>query len=278
MNTDKLPLYLNPVPMDLAWNDPEENLLRMETAIEARLSKCAEGAPEEQLFVFPEVTLTAFVTENPQAFAIEPPHEFVRRLCELARRRRTGLVAGFPELNPADAKKPYNAAVLIGADGRIAARYRKLHLFTFGKTPESERYSAGDTGTVCLYRGWNIGLSICFDIRFSRLYYEYAKAGVDLITASSCWVGGEHKTYQYKTINSAHAVLTQAYVIAVNRAGRDPNFEYDGSAYVFSPYGENLFNDEPVALDEKMLAECRKLVVRPSDRDAYPIDFNTGEG
>ncbi len=274
----RLPLYVDPVPLDLAWNDPDENLSRMDDAIKARLSSAPDIAPEARLFVFPEVTLTAFVTESPKSFSIDPPDEYVKRLCALASEHGTGIAAGFPEKNPDDEARPFNVLVLIAPDGRIVARYRKMHLFTFGETPETDRYAAGGAGTICLYRGWNIALSICFDVRFTRLYHEYAKMGVDLVLVSSCWVGGPHKTYQYKTINSAHAVLTQAYVAAVNRAGKDPNFEFDGSAYVFSPFGENIYEEGPVELNAKTLEECRSLVVRPSDRASYPVNFNSSEG
>ncbi len=269
-------LYLDPVPLDLAWNDPDENLKRIDAAIAERLKASPDIPSEARLFVFPEVTLTAFVTEDPKSFTIDPPDEYIKRLTALAAKHHTGIVAGFPETGK-DAK-PLNALLLIGPEGKVEGCYRKMHLFTVGETPESEKYSAGGAGAVVLYRGWNIGLSICFDARFPRLYHAYAQAGVDLVVVSSCWVGGPHKTYQYRTINSAHAILTQAYVVAVNRAGADPNFEFDGAAYVFSPFGENLFDGTPVSMEEKTLADCRKLVVRPSDRDSYPVNFDSAKG
>ena len=265
-------LSVLPVALDLAWNDPEENLNRIDAAIQKGVSGVRE--PASLLFLFPEVTLTAFVTESPKSFSVDEKDGPVARLRDIAAKYGVGLVAGFPETHSGGAK-PFNASLLIGPDGHIHAHYRKMHLFTFGKNPESERYSKGNAGAVALYRGWNIGLSVCFDARFTRLYHAYAQAGVDLILVSSCWVGGEHKSYQYKTLTSAHAIATQAYVAAVNRSGRDPNFDYDGSAYVFSPYGENMFESAPVELSDETLAECRGLVVRPSDCGDYPINFNT---
>lgn len=271
------PLRVLPLPLDLAYNDPEENLKRVDSAVAAALRANAGIEPESVLFVFPEATLTGFVTESPRCYRVSPPDEAVSRLREIARSRRTGLVAGFPEKDPAGGK-PFNASLLIGPDGEAAAHYRKLHLFTFGAKPESGKYQTGRAGTLCLYRGWRVALSICFDARFARLYHAYARAGAELIVVSSCWVGGPHKTYQYRTLGSAHAVLAQAYVCAVNRAGRDPDFEYDGSAYVFSPFGEDVFSGGPVELDAGELASCRALVVRPSDRDDYPLDFDPAAG
>jgi predicted amidohydrolase len=253
------PLHLWPTALDLAWADPKENLRRIGSAIKARLRHCAVP-PEQTLFVLPELTLTGFVTKDPKPASPEP-------VCELARRLKTGIAVGYPETNPADPKKPFNTFSLVGTDGRIAASYRKMHLFTAGKNSEASSYSAGESGVLCDYRGWKTGFAVCFDIRFPALFRAYAKAGADLILVSACWIGGPHKSYQYKTVNSGHAILAQAYVAAVNRSGRDPFYEYDGAEYVFSPYGENVHVKGPVTLDPAELDAYRKLIVRPWDGD-----------
>ena len=254
------PLHVHPVALDLAFNDVERNLEAVDATLGKRLAEVER--PEEHLFLFPELTLTGFVTKEPPSFGLgEGP---VARLASLAAKHRTAIAAGFPEKA---AGKPLNALVLFGPDGKLVARYHKLHLFTWGKNPEAATYQAGTTGVVASYRGWKLGFAICFDVRFPPLFHEYAKAGVDLLLISSCWIGGPHKTYQYKTIASGHAILAQAYVAAVNRAGKDPFFEYDGAEYVFSPFGEPAGAE----LDPAELENARKLVVRPSDRPNYSI-------
>ena len=265
----RLPLSVEPIPLDLAYNDPEANLKALEEAVAARLSAHPEIAPEERLFLFPELTLTAFVTKAPLAFSLSPADATVGAVAALAKKFHTGLAVGFPE-KPAGGGKPLNALAVF-APGGLAGVYRKNHLFTLGASPESAAYSAGDGGVLLDYRGWRVGLAVCFDVRFSALFHAYAKAGADLILVSSCWVGGPHKTEQYRTLTSTHAILTQSYVAAVNRSGRDPVWEYDGSAYVFSPFGENLHKGGPVRLDPAELDACRKLAVRVADRPSYPI-------
>jgi predicted amidohydrolase len=268
----KEPLYVCPVPMDLAWKDPAENLRRAEESV-SRLLRAAKVPAEQALFVLPELTLTGFVTKDPEAYPAEPAHPHVAAARELARRLGTGLVLGFPELNPADPARPFNTLALIGPDGRVACRYRKMHLFTAGKNSEAATYTAGDRGLTCVYRGWKLGFSVCFDVRFPPLYMRYAQAGADLILLSACWIGGPHKTYQFKTMSSAYAVLTQAYVCAVNRSGKDPFYEYDGSGYVFSPWGEDVFEGKPVALDASEIEKYRSLIqARLSDREDVRVD------
>lgn len=267
----RLPFFVEPVPLDLAWKDPEANLAAIEREVRSRLACAPEAPSEARLFLFPELTLTGFVTQAPPAYRCDPPDPPLARLKALARELRTGLAVGFPEVNPLDSRRPFNTLAVISPDGAEAARYRKTHLFTFGEMPESTVYAAGEGGTIFEYRGWKIGLAICFDMRFSGLFHAYAKAGADLVLAAACWVDGPHKTYQYKTLGSAHAILAQAYVAAVNRSGRDPSYGYDGSAYVFSPFGEDLYKGSAMRLDPEELEACRRLVVRPADRPSYPL-------
>jgi len=274
---DKQELFVEPVSLDLAFSEPAENLRRIEAAVSERLARAPAAAPGSRLFLFPELALTGFVTKQPRAFDLEGSDPVIEGLRRLAVSSRAVLAVGLPELNRSDPGRPFNSLALIGSEGELLASYRKLHLFTLGTSPESACYSSGEAGTLLSYRGWRIGLSICFDLRFPGLYHEYARSAADLILAPACWVGGAHKSYQFKTLGSAHAILSQAYLASVNRSGRDPAFEYDGSAYVFSPFGENLFEGAACRLDPSELESCRRLSVRPADRPAYPVQAHSGE-
>lgn len=189
----------------------------------------------------------------------------------LARKHRTAIAAGFPEKNPKNSKRPRNAVALVAPDGRLVAKYHKLHLFTVGKNPESAAYSTGEAGVSCVYRGWKIGFAICFDLRFPALFHEYAKAQIDIMLVPSCWIGGPHKSEQYRTLAAAYANLTQAYLAAVNRSGKDPFFDYDGSGYVCSPFGDDVYRGEPCGLDPDRIETCRRMSVRSADRPRYLI-------
>lgn len=267
----RLPLFVEPVPLDLAWKDPGANMAAIEREVRRRLKSEPDVDPEARLFLFPELALTGFVTKDPPSFKVEPPDWPLGLLQALAFELRTAIAVGFPEHNPADPGKPLNSLAVLGPDGEVDGLYRKNHLFTLGETPESAAYTVGDRGTLFEYRGWRIALAICFDIRFSALFLKYAKEQADLILVAACWVGGQHKSYQYRTLCSAHAILAQAYVAAVNRAGKDPSYEYDGSAYVFSPYGEDLYKGRACALEPSLLEACRRLAVRVADRKRYSL-------
>lgn len=265
------PLHLLPSAITLAYNDPAENLRRIEAAVEEGL-KASPGVPSESiLFVFPELTLTGFVTRKPVLGSLHPPDALVSSLLEIAKRRRVGLVAGFPEASRKAGGSPRNCLVLAGPDGRVRAAYRKMHLFTVGDNPESAFYEPGETGTTCVYRGWRIGFAICFDLRFSALFFRYAKASADLVVVPACWIGGPHKSEQFRTLASAQAILMQSYLCAVNMSGKDPFHEYDGARYLFSPFGDDVFTGAPCALDYARLEACRKMKVRAADRAEYRV-------
>jgi len=263
------PLRVVPCALELAFNDPRKNISRIDKAIRERTR--GDRDPQSLLFVFPELTLTGFVTKNPKTFALTDARGPLNALREIARRRRVGIVAGFPERGLNASCGPRNALVLIDPAGQIRSAYRKLHLFTAGANSESSRYAAGDAAVVCEYRGWRIAFAVCFDLRFSPLFHRYAQARADLIAVSSCWIGGPHKSEQYRTLNAAHAIAAQAYVVAVNQAGRDPFYEYDGAQLVFSPFGKSLYRGEPCRLDASQIEACRKMSVRAADRADYPL-------
>lgn len=267
----KEPLFVQPVALDLAWNDPQENLRRIELAVKAGLSKSRGIPAESRIFLFPELTLTGFVTQKPSGWSIRPPDPAVKALQRIASKYNTALAVGFPELNPENIKRPFNVLSLIGPDGSVIAGYRKTHLFTAGKHPESAVYTGGKGGIICEYRGWRIGFAVCFDLRFPTLFHEYAKAGLDLLLVGSCWIGGPHKSEQYRTLNSAYAVLTQAYVASVNRSGKDPFYKYDGATYLFSPFGDDVYRREAYRLDPDVLDQCRKMIVRSADHASYTV-------
>lgn len=263
-------LWLEPVSLDLAWKEPAENLRRMRAEIQGRLKSRPEIPAGERLFVFPELTLTGFVTDEPRSAALSRESAPVRAVSDLAREFGTGILAGFPEPGSKDGSVK-NTLLGFGPDGSIFADYQKLHLFTAGKPAESETYESGERGAVANYRGWRIGLGICFDLRFPELFQAYAAEGADVMVLPACWVGGPTKSQQFKSLAQAHAILTQSFFLAVNRSGSDPNFQYEGEAFFFGPRGEGFEGAGPFHLDPVLLEKARGLPVRASRRSRYEV-------
>ncbi len=260
------PLEVVAIPMDLAWQDPAENVARMRAALAALPSSSMP-----RLCVFPELTLTGFTTVNPAAFALKESEPVLQTVRDLAREFNTSLVFGYPELLPTGQVK--NALSYVGRDGAEWARYHKMHLFTQGASPETATYTAGDHPVIVEDEGWKIGLSICFDLRFPELFRKYAQEGCHLILLSACWVGGPTKSTQFRALSAGQAVISQSFVVALNRTGKDPFCQFEGEALIHGPRGEALeskVGERAIAtLDPALLKGARNLDVLSSLRDRY---------
>ena len=122
-----------------------------------------------------------------------------------------------------DGGKLFNTSVVILADGTIQSSYRKIHLFDVdveGHKPvrESDVFAGGSQPEILTIKGWRIGSSICYDMRFSELYSKYAAAGVDVILIPSAFLvptGVAH----WEILVRARAIESQAYVLASAQGG-----------------------------------------------------------
>jgi predicted amidohydrolase len=150
---------------------------------------------------------------------------------------------GTPERIPADPARTYNTAVVISPSGALAARYRKIHLFDVdipgGATlRESDATAAGDELVVVPIEGANVGLSICYDVRFPELYRCLVKdhgAEVLLVPAAfTAHTGAAH----WHLLLRARAVEDQAWVVAAAQWGKhNEKRESYGHSLVSDPWG-----------------------------------------
>lgn len=142
-----------------------------------------------------------------------------------------------------------NRSFLIGPDGAIVARYDKMHMFDV-QVSETETYreSAGyRPGTRAVHARTDfaeIGLTICYDIRFPGLYRALAQAGAQVLTVPSAFspvTGAAH----WEALLRARAIECGAYVLAPAQTGQ--HAATDGKArrtyghgLAVSPWGEVL--------------------------------------
>jgi predicted amidohydrolase len=134
-----------------------------------------------------------------------------------------------------DAALPYNSFVLAGPDG-TTHRYRKLHPFTHAG--EHERFRAGEKPTTVEIGGLRITPFICYDLRFANVFWDAAPA-TDVYLVPANWPSP--RRHHWQTLLQARAIENQAYVVGVNRVGRDGNgVEHAGDSRIVSPMGELL--------------------------------------
>lgn len=138
-----------------------------------------------------------------------------------------------------------NRSYLIAPDGRIAARYDKIHMFDvdLGNGDvyrESESYAAGSKAVLAELPWGLLGLTICYDLRFPALHRALAKGGAKFLAAPAAFtrVTGEA---HWHTLLRARAVEAQSFVFAAAQGGRHENGrETFGHSLIISPWGQVL--------------------------------------
>ena len=144
-----------------------------------------------------------------------------------------------------------NRSFLIGPDGRIVARYDKMHMFdvTVSQTEsyhESKGYRPGERAVVADIDRARLGLSICYDIRFPYLYRALAQAGATILTAPSAFSTGTGPSH-WEPLLKARAIETGSFVLAPAQTGTHaaqngkPRKTY-GHSMAISPWGEILYD------------------------------------
>ena len=152
------------------------------------------------------------------------------------------LIGSLHERIDGDDAHVYNTSVLLGADGALLAAYRKRKLFDLDlpdlRIRESDTIRAGgDPPPVVETPIGRIGLTICFDLRFSELYADLADRGAELIFVPSNFTvptGAAH----WEVLLRARAIETQCYVAAPAQWGRhNPRYASYGHSLMADPWG-----------------------------------------
>ncbi|KAG0462323.1 hypothetical protein HPP92_020799 [Vanilla planifolia] len=167
----------------------------------------------------------------------------MQRYCSLARESSIWLsLGGFQEKGPDDAHL-HNTHVLVDDSGKIRRTYRKIHLFDVDVPgnmvyKESAYTTAGTEIVVENSPIGRLGLSVCYDLRFSELYqllrFDH-NAQVLLVPSAFTKVTGEA---HWEILLRGRAIETQCYVIAAAQAGRhNDKRESYGDAIIIDPWG-----------------------------------------
>ena len=133
-----------------------------------------------------------------------------------------------------------NEAVVIDPTGHEVARYCKRQPFTLGG--ESRAYVAGNETVVLPIGPFMAAPTICYDLRFPETYRRAMQRGAQLILAIASWPVA--RVSHWRALLVARAIENQAYVVGVNRIGRDPKLEHNGQSLIVDPGGRILADAE----------------------------------
>jgi nitrilase len=144
-----------------------------------------------------------------------------------------------------DGDRVRNSCCVFGPEGKLAARYDKLHLFRY-RNDAGEDYDegrvlqAGDAPVTAQLGDWRVGLSICYDLRFPELYRAMMTPPCDLLSVPAAFTYTTGRAH-WELLLRARAVENQCYVIAAAQGGRHENGRRTwGHSMVVDPWGEVL--------------------------------------
>ena len=167
-----------------------------------------------------------------------------RFLADAARRHGLWLIGGTLPLRTDDPARVLNANTVWAPDGTLAARYDKMHLFSFEQG--SERYDEGrvlraGTQPVAVQAGpLRVGLSVCYDLRFPELYRALMNPPCDLLSVPAAFTVPTGRAH-WELLLRARAVENQCYVVAAAQGGTHATGRRTwGHSLIVDPWGEVL--------------------------------------
>lgn len=141
--------------------------------------------------------------------------------------------------------KTANRSYLIGTDGRIAARYDKIHLFDVNlpggeSYRESNTVTAGGQAVIANLPWGRIGLSVCYDLRFPHLYRMLAKGGAEILSVPSAFTETTGRAHWHVLLR-ARAIENSCFVVAPAQGGKHANGRSTyGHSMIIGPWGDVL--------------------------------------
>ena len=260
--------------------DVGDNFRTIDRYLEALIE--ASVHDDEHIVVLPECCLF-FGGKDQQQLALAKESDqlayqnlFVSTLQEqlsrLAKRYHVYLVAGSIPLLSTTADKFTNTCCVFSPKGDLLTQYDKIHLFDVD-VQDSEKMYRESRFTQCgseiistTAAGVNIGLSICYDLRFPELYRKLTTLGADIITVPSAFTAVTGKAH-WQALLQARAIENQVYIIAAGQQGVHENGrETWGHSMIISPWGEILTCLEEgvgsisVEFSQQVLDKVRKAI------------------
>lgn len=245
---------------DIVWANPKENILRAE--------KLMNQQPGCDLYVLPEMWATGFATTPMDIAEDENVAKSLLWMQETAKSKNCA-ICGSLAIRTADGQ--YRNRHYFVTPDEQPRFYDKHHLFSYGH--EDRYFTAGESHTIVTYRGVNILLLTCYDLRFP-LWARYGIAGhYDMIVCVANWPDSRQKAWHFLT--HARAIENQCYLVGVNRVGNDCFCHYQGHSLICDSRGDTLMEcgeqeeTQSLTLDFSLLENVRRRFQVLDDRDVW---------
>ncbi|MEM8855043.1 MAG: carbon-nitrogen hydrolase family protein [Pseudomonadota bacterium] len=193
-----------------------------------------------------------------------------------------GVTVHIGSLSIRDGDRLANRSFVIAPDGSIAARYDKIHMFDVdlpdGETfRESQTFAPGRTAHLTPIGPLMLGLTICFDVRFAKLYAGLAEAGATMFSVPAAFAVSTGEAH-WHTLLKARAIENGAFVVAAAQGGtHDCGRTTYGHSLIIDPWGRILAEGTDVPdiimadLDPAMVETVRRQVPIMTARRTFSV-------
>ncbi|WP_317056479.1 carbon-nitrogen hydrolase family protein [Roseovarius rhodophyticola] len=253
-------------------DDPRDNLVQTQGLISKAAS---DGA---QFVLTPEVTNCVSTSRAHQqsVLATEDEDMTLVALRQQASELKIWLLIGSIALKTNEKDGRFaNRSFLISPDGRICAKYDKIHMFDVKVSEtetycESAGYRPGDCAVTCDTPFGRVGMTVCYDLRFPTLYRQLAHAGADFLTIPSAFSPVTGRAH-WEILLRARAIETGCYVLAPAQKGEHKSTvgqsrKTYGHSMVVGPWGDVLADAGTdvgvvqVEIDKTAVSKARKRI------------------
>jgi len=255
-------LNISIIQSNLHWEDINENIKMFSQKISSIQEKT-------DLIVLPEMFSTGFTMNNkPLAEKMNgKTFEWMKKMAKEKNCVLTGSI--IIEENGTY----FNRLIWMRADGTFET-YDKRHLFRYAH--EQDHYTAGNKKLIVELNGWKICPQICYDLRFP-VWIRNRNKEYDVLIFVANWP--ERRNYPREALLLARAIENQAYVVGVNRIGKDGGgINHSGDSVAINPQGEVIRRAKPneetimtVTLSYAELEEWRKKFPVWMDADEFTV-------
>ena len=212
------------VQLDIVWENKPATFARVRLLLER--AKPTAGS----LIVLPEMFATGFSmnVEMIKEGTLRAGEAFLK---EIAREFKATVIGGVVNTN--SDSRGLNQALAIAPDGTELLRFDKMHPFSLAR--ENVHFAAGNLVGTFEWAGLKVSPAVCYDLRFPEQFRQGAQQGAQVFTVIANWP--VKREAHWLTLLAARAIENQAYVVGVNRCGKDPHFTYSGRTVIIDPHG-----------------------------------------
>jgi N-carbamoylputrescine amidase len=257
--------------VQVAWHpDPAEHRRTLAEGIRLAAAEAVDLVCLQELTLSPYFAVTP---EGPGPDRVEPEDlgsgPTMRFAAAMAAETGVPVHASLYEARPGH-RLGYNTAIVVGPDGELRLRTRKLHIPVTEGYFEDRYFAPGPAGPDAFptlsVAGTDFGFPTCWDQWFPELARAYSLRGAAVLVYPTA-IGSEpdHPGFDteplWEKVITANGIANGTFMVAVNRIGHEPPLTFYGSSFISDPYGRILVQaprDEPAVLVAELDIDQRR--------------------